>query len=60
MIEAIWRTPIRVVAVRVKVTVVIHITQIIVPIAGIVDGIGYPNYTLFHFTFYFLLFHISD
>ena len=59
MIEATGRTPIRVVVVVVRVTVVIHATQIIRSV-GIVAGIGYPNYTLFHFTFYFLLFHISD
>ena len=59
MIEAIWRTPIRVVAVRVKVTVVIHITQIIVPV-GIVAGPGFFNYTHFQFCFLVFFFYISD
>jgi len=40
-----------------KVTVVIHVTQII-PTVGIVTGPGYLNYT--HFIFYLLFFYISD
>jgi len=45
VIEATGRTPIRVVVGAVKATIVIHITQTIVPV-GIIAGIGYLNYTL--------------
>ena len=70
MIEATGRTPIRVAVGVARVTVVIHITQTILPMAGIIAGIGrsepivnplaHPNYAHSIFLFVYLLFYISD
>ena len=66
----LWRTPIRVAVGVAKVTVVIHITQTILPMAGIIAGIGrsepivnplaHPNYAHSILLFVYLLFYISD